>query len=36
MPPVSYSHPPSEGPIIRPKLVPDMTKPITRPRSAGP
>ena len=36
MPPVSYSQPPSEGPIIRPKLVPDMTNPITRPRSAGP
>ncbi len=36
MPPVSYSQPPSEGPNTNPKLVPDMTMPITRPRSEGP
>ena len=35
-PPAWYSHPPIEGPTMMPKLVPDMTYPITRPRSSGP
>ena len=32
----SYSQPPIDGPIMKPKPVPAMTMPITRPRSAGP
>src|SRR5581483_5822163 len=33
MPPSSYSHPPIDGPIMKAKLVPIMTMPVTRPRA---
>ena len=36
MPPISYSQPPSDGPTMNATLVPDMTMPLTRPRSSGP
>ena len=35
IPPNSYSQPPSDGPIMNPNPVPDMTIPVARPRSAG-
>src|SRR5262249_44689476 len=31
-----YSQPPRVGPIRNPKVVPDITRPMTRPRSSGP
>src|SRR6266540_6959072 len=34
-PPISYSHPPSDGPITNAELAPDMTMPLARPRAAG-
>src|SRR5258706_484331 len=36
IPPVSYNHPPIEGPIMNATLVPDMTTPLIRPRSSTP
>ena len=36
MPPISYSQPPIVGPTMTATLVPDMTMPLTRPRSSGP
>jgi hypothetical protein len=36
MPPISYSQPPMVGPTMTAALVPDMTIPLTRPRSSGP
>ena len=36
MPPASYIQPPIEGPTMKATLVPDMTMPLTRPRSSGP
>ena len=35
MPPASYIQPPIEGPTMKATLVPDMTMPLTRPRSSG-
>src|SRR5919202_4325213 len=35
-PPTTYNQPPIDGPTMTPKLVADITYPITRPRSSGP
>src|SRR5262249_12794737 len=35
IPPISYSQPPIDGPIMKAKLVPDITTPVTRPRSSA-
>src|SRR3954470_12848901 len=36
MPPIAYNQPPSDGPSSSATLVPDITKPMTRPRSSAP
>ncbi len=35
MPPASYIQPPIDGPTMKATLVPDITMPLTRPRSSG-